>query len=361
MKNNFIVVLGNLPPPMGGAAKNTKLIAEALGGRAETEIINTAVGLAHTRGLLYHFRRATKTATCVSRLIRVTANNKKKKTLYMVPDGGIGMVYTLVYCIFASFLKYKIYLHHRTFLYIDKYNILMFLTRKLLNGKEQHIFLSPKMLHNFEVKYGKVEGRFISDNSRYVAPEVINYTYKSPIILGHLSNLCDEKGFYEVIEVFEQLKLKGIDVHLKIAGKPVSEKIDLRLKELITKWSDFVTYFDHIENVEKDNFYKSLDVFLFPTKFKQEAQPNVIYEAMAKQCICISWGRACIPEMHTSKAGLIVPVDNDYVFDTIKFIENLIKQPEVIEKYKISALEEIKEKKQIAEQQFELMINSLIG
>ncbi|MCP4991892.1 MAG: glycosyltransferase family 4 protein [Colwellia sp.] len=360
MNNELVVVLSALPPPMGGAAKNTKIIADALKSKIQTDIINTSVGnLAHDRSLTYHLRRISKTLSCVYKLLRLSKTNKK--TLYIVPDGGLGMIYTLMYFIAARLCNYNVFLHHRTFLYIDKYSSLMFLAKKILQGKESHIFLSPGMLKKYELQYGVIGSKFISDNSRYVIPDSQSFDIPNKLILGHLSNLCDEKGFYEVIETFEKLADKNPEVYLKIAGKPLNEEVQLRLSLLIEQWGDRIEHLGHIDGKEKDKFYQSLDVFLFPTKFKQEAQPNVIYEAMAKGCACASWGRACVPEMYTSAVGIVVPVNEDFVTKTTEFIENIITNRSLLLELKNNALFEIKNQKKKAEIDFNIFINAIVN
>jgi glycosyltransferase involved in cell wall biosynthesis len=48
---------------------------------------------------------------------------------------------------------------------------------------------------------------------------------------------------------------------------------------------------------QKDEFYKSIDLFLFPSQFAQEAAPLVLYEAQSAGVPCLASDRGVIAEM----------------------------------------------------------------
>lgn len=359
MKRDIVVVLGSFPPPMGGAAKNTKIVVDALQECIRTEKINTSVGeLAHARSISFHIRRLFRTLCCTIKLIRFASI--KNKVLYVVPDGGLGMIYTFIYAVSAMLCNYTVFFHHRTFLYIDRFSFLMFCTVKWLHPNSSHVFLSPGMLASYESKYGTVSKRYVCDNSSFVTPEAVQHRPDDQLVLGHLSNLCTEKGFFEVCRVFEILMEKEVDVSLTFAGKPQSSDVSNKLQSLMKSWGDRITFLDFIDGVKKDQFYRSVDVFLFPTRFPQEAQPNVIYEAMAKQCICVTWGRACIPEMYSRKAGMVISVDTEYTHAAVKFIEKLDSNPSLRARYRSETLLEIGKKKDLAVHQFSTLIRAMV-
>ena len=45
---------------------------------------------------------------------------------------------------------------------------------------------------------------------------------------------------------------------------------------------------------DKDAFFEAIDVFIFPTRYKNEAQPTVIFEAMSRGVPILSYERGCI-------------------------------------------------------------------
>ncbi len=352
--NDITIVLGALPPPMGGAAKNTKIIADEVSAITRTIVLNTSVGsFAHDRTFLYHVKRVLKTLECSARIIFNSLH--KEKVIYIVPDGGLGLLYTAFYSCISLLFRFKIIYHHRTFLYIDRKNVLMKFCCKLLGDKLSHIFLSPGMRDRFSSFYPLGSGSIISDNARFVTPEYIDKSISDGIVLGYLSNLCDEKGFYEVLDTYSRIKSLNINAKLIIAGAPVNDSVKSDLQAFLKKFDSSVDYLDHIDGEKKAEFYRRINYFLFPTKFKQEAQPNVVYEAMSKSCVCICWGRACVPEMYSSEAGLVVPVDRDFVQDACNFIVSS-NTDFFYKEYSKSAYEEIVSKQKESVEQYKIML-----
>jgi glycosyltransferase involved in cell wall biosynthesis len=54
----------------------------------------------------------------------------------------------------------------------------------------------------------------------------------------------------------------------------------------------------------KEVFYRQLDVFLFPTKYANEAEPLVVYEALRQGVYVIACDRGAISEMLRNGAGV---------------------------------------------------------
>lgn len=357
--NDVTIILGALPPPMGGAAKNTKIIADKISSITRTVVLNTSVGsFAHDRTFSYHIKRVLKTFVCSARIVFNSMH--KKKVIYIVPDGGLGLLYTMLYSCVSLLCGFKVIFHHRTFLYIDHKNKLMSFSCRLLGSRLSHIFLSEGMRDGFYRNYPLGDGAIISDNARFVSPEYVDKSISGGIVLGYLSNLCDEKGFYEVIDTYSRLKSFNINVRLIIAGAPVNELVRTDLYKFLERYRDSVDYLDHIEGEKKSDFYRSINYFLFPTKFKQEAQPNVVYEAMSKGCVCICWGRACVPEMYSAKSGLVVPVSCDYVQQACDFIISS-NANEVYQKYLKHTYDEIVLKQKKSVTQYDCMIGLISG
>lgn len=359
--NKLTVIVGSLPPPMGGAAKNTKIIADDISKMTKTLIINTSVGaLAHNRSFFYHVKRLLKTASC---LIKIFLNSfSRKKAMYIVPDGGFGLIYTSMYVLVAFLFRYNVYFHHRTFLYIDKKSYIMAFCCFLLRNRVHHIFLSHGMGESFFKNYVQGLGFSYCDNSRFVSPVHVlkESIIDKNIVIGHLSNLCGEKGFYEVVKLHKLLISKGYNAKLLLAGEPVDSKVEKDLNEFLSSFRNSVVYYNHIDGKDKDDFYSDVHFFFFPTMFKQEAQPNVIYEAMAKSCVCISWGRACIPEMFSSKAGLVVDKELDIVAKALDYITGVFEENSYND-ISYNAFQEVMSKKKVSLKQYSDILDLISG
>lgn len=321
---NDCVMVGAFPPPLGGAAKNNLNIYNELKARgASVEKIDTSVGtISHTRSLSYHFRRVIKNAAS----LRAIYKNRNARSYYTVPDGGLGAIYTLFQISLAVLLFEKIFIHHRTFKYINKRSPWVSAWNALSRDKASHIFLSPRMQSGFEAIYGKVNGR-IASNAYFVSSEAYldkrdNKSALHSFRIGHLSNLCAEKGFFYVISAFELCIERNYNVDLYLAGPVLEPDVQSELDRITAAYPSRVHYRGKVMGAAKTDFYGEIDLFLFPTQFSQEAQPNVIYEAFAAGVPVATVDRACIREMVGAHDGIVTSSEN-FADATVNYIKNL--------------------------------------
>lgn len=302
-----LIVMGMFPPPVTGAAKNLLLMQQEMVERGvRTAIVDTGIHeIALSRSLRYHAKRMGHFLKTMARIGRIGSSSGPAPVLYCVPDGGLGLWYTYAYVRAAARKVRRIVMHHRTFQYIDEFSSAMHRICRLDGVDVVHVFLSPGMAEKFQSQYGAVTA-YVSTNARYV-------TARSPekagdhIAIGHLSNLCAGKGFFEVVETFELAVSKGLPVKLELAGPVLEDEVRARLDRLLAQHGPRVAYHGPLGGKDKDDFYDRVHVFLFPTHWKQEAQPNVVYEAFAGAAAVIAYGRGCIPEQLSVDFGHAVP------------------------------------------------------
>jgi len=316
-----VVVLGMLPPPTTGAAKNTLILAEDLIGRGvRTAALSTATGgsgSALRRSLGYHWARVRHFLRTARALRRRNARTGER-TLYMVPDGGAGIVYSAAYAKLAKAHYARVVLHHRAFQYIDRPNRWMRSICRALDGKLTHVFLSEGMRDRFQAAYG-VQPSLVVGNARYVRP-LASEKARDELVLGHLSNLAALKGFHECAATFIALHGEGLPVRLVLAGPVHDETIRAALDRLLAEYPGSVEYLGPLQGEAKDAFYRRIHLFLFPTKWPQEAQPNVIYEAFAGAAAVVAYGRGAIPEMVPPGLGLVIPPEDDFARHAVPYI-----------------------------------------
>lgn len=303
-----IVVVGLFPPPVGGAAKNNALLASALEreGARVVRVNLAAPTMSHARTLAYHLHRAVKN---IRGWHRIRAEASRGAVVYCVPDGGMGIWYTYAHLRTAAKFSARIVIHHRTHLYVESDSRPMRSLVEATAGRATHVFLTDGMRDRFAARYGDVEG-IVATNAQYVVNDMLlepeHRPPELPAQLGYLSNLCEDKGFSAVVETFEAAREAGIAVHLHVAGPVVERSAGQQLDHLLATYTDAVTYHGPLDGEAKRDFYRSLDVFLFPTRFKLEAAPNVLYEAMAAGVPVITTDRGCIPDMVDAVRGAVI-------------------------------------------------------
>jgi glycosyltransferase involved in cell wall biosynthesis len=318
-------MLAPLPPPITGAAGNNKRIADTL-CKSDAVVVNintAAPGLSRSAGLRYHARRITCNIAAAGKLL---ATHGPDATLYVQPDAGLGAWYTLVQVLIAKRQFSKFVFHHRSFAYVSASLTPMQRIVAATRAEALHVFLSDEMARQFIARYGPVRSLVVT-NACFVSQEAsVAATlsgHHTDITIGHLSNLRKNKGFFEVADVFEQLAQTGKPVRLFLAGPITEPQVAPRLNQLKQHWGDRVRHFGLITGDEKAAFYRALDLFLFPTTHPQEAQPNVIFEALAAGVPVLATPRAAIPEMLSGANGACSPTEASFTAFAVSCISSM--------------------------------------
>ena len=126
---------------------------------------------------------------------------------------------------------------------------------------------------------------------------------EDPISLGFLSNISLKKGIVEFFDVLRVLAQSGVAYRARIAG-PIEPNIQDVFSRLLGS-SINTAYVGPVYGDSKEQFYKQLDIFLFPTKYVNEAEPLVIHEAIRSGVLVISCNRGSIPEILANGAGFL--------------------------------------------------------
>ena len=219
-----IVIIGPFPPPVHGMAKNLKLFSDELAEKSD--VVNIDISPESiSRGFNYHRTKFTKVLKGALILIKLSLS-KRASVIYMPPDAGIGAYYSLLFVLIARLFKCPLYLHHRSFLYINKKTSAMNLITKIQPQETCHIFLCDKMKTHFESNYVKCNDNLIVSNSQYVKCIEKKPTVNENLVIGHLSNLGFEKGLKQVFNVCRALDRKSIPYTLELAGPPENNETD---------------------------------------------------------------------------------------------------------------------------------------
>ena len=308
--------LAHLPPPVTGASTINDLVRQALlGSGASVEWLNlTPPGRRGT--LSYGMRRFARLGAAAQMLFQ---RRRSLKTLYMPLDGGVGLIINLLLMICARLLRLRIYLHHHSFAYITRPSVIMRCLTWLGGGASVHIFLCDRMKADFEARYRRAkrdrpgESMIISNHFAVQGSASLGREERqaeSPegasIVIGHLSNLSLEKGAGVFLDLFEQLVAEDVAVRGIVGGPSTERALEARLKHLCEVYSERLTWLGPVYDLEKDRFYDMIDIFVFPTMYANEAQPLVLFEAVAAGCAILATGAGCISSDFAGADGLIL-------------------------------------------------------
>jgi glycosyltransferase involved in cell wall biosynthesis len=214
-------------------------------------------------------------------------------------------------------------IYHHSCRYIEQYNPAIAAITRIARQRATHVFLTDGMAAAFQRRYGEVNFRVVT-NVHLVAEEAVHPTAlrpSGPIRIGHLSNLCAEKGFFAVADAFDTIRSAGVDATLTLAGPILEQEVNDRLVILREKHhSSAVNYVGPLSGDRKIDFYRGIDVFFFPTAFRQEAAPAVVYEALAAGCPVLATDRGVISEIIPTVGGAVCGRDDDFSASALNYI-----------------------------------------
>jgi glycosyltransferase involved in cell wall biosynthesis len=265
--------------------------------------------------------------------------NTASRVFYVACEGGLGLIYTLTLTTAARMTRASIFIHHHSFAYIDKHSPLMSCLTAIAGSRATHIFLCPTMAERFAKQYPARFQHSILSNSAFVAPVSLpprDRIPEEPLIIGLLSNLNNEKGLQIFIDLVREAKAQGLNISAILAGPPHSgtdrDLIDRGCHELGAK----LDYLGPVYADAKDAFFRAIDIFIFPTRYANEAQPTVLFEALSYGIPVLSFDRGCISHQIGDK-GAILERDGDFVPFALTWLKKWLSEPDVFARLRLDA------------------------
>lgn len=310
----WIVVAGRLPPPIDGMARVTTLVLERLRRHGPVRVADLSPGH-NGRGPLYHLAKASLVLWAA--LLLWAGAMREDKRLYMPADAGLGCWYTIFLLGVARLLGYAAFVHHHSFAYLTRRTARMALLTRIAGPECRHILLCPTMLSRFQALYPLARRGAVLSNAIFTPPAAEpapRHPGTGALRLGHLSNLCVDKGLDTLFSLLRALLDEGIPARLVLAGPGLGRLDEAMIAAGLYEFGDAVEYLGPIDGAEKEAFYRAIDVFVFPTRYRNEAQPLVVFEALAAGVPALSFARGCIAgDLGLGLAGRTVPVGEDFV------------------------------------------------
>jgi glycosyltransferase involved in cell wall biosynthesis len=118
---------------------------------------------------------------------------------------------------------------------------------------------------------------------------------------------------------------KGLDTYLALAVRAAGEELNLRfvlagpvpgsheqamIDQTRARLGAQFEYRGPVHRQDKIDYLRGVDVFVFPTRYRFEAQPNVLLEALCCGCAVVSAQRGCIAEDLSEMGGWTVPEEH---------------------------------------------------
>jgi glycosyltransferase involved in cell wall biosynthesis len=340
-----VIFVGQFPPPINGLTFITSRLASALEQAGyDLAIINTT-GPAGNRSVLFHAARLAK----ISRALFSIASNAllgKSEVCYFTAEGGLGLIYSVMLAIWARLFGLRTYIHHHSFSYIVRRRPLMKLLLACFGAEAIHICLSSGMAQDLANCYGQAIHSIVLSNAAFVDPVASESSSpeRKEITIGLLSNLTADKGLHGFIEIVRIAKRRALPIRGVLAGPIAGETDRLLVEALKQELGEYLDYRGPVYDGEKARFFRDIDVFVFLTTYLNEAQPTVLFEAMAHGIPVISYDRGCI-RSQVADGGYVFPQGTDIISETLNVLERYSQQPGCLEAQRHAALSHFKDER----------------
>lgn len=323
-----IFFAGSLPPPIHGQSLvNAAVIraAREFAGHSNVIVADIGTGGPET-GLKCHFTRIIRVAR--ASLMLAKHGFRTNQRLYTVFESGLGIGYNIIIIGSARLLGYHIILHHHSSKHTLVRQWRFAILQRLAGRCCLHVVLSEQMAINLQTLYPKIVHTMVSHNACHVeANDIkIRHSLSSPrkLRVGMLSNLCTEKGLDVALQVATTCRDRGHDITFVFAGPPFGLNAEKMLSKARKTLGAYVEIIGAVVNESKTAFFNSIDVFLFPTRYRFEAQPMVILEAMSYGLPVITTNCGYVSEL-IGGAGIVLELDEKLPDTIVEHLEKCLK------------------------------------
>ena len=135
---------------------------------------------------------------------------------------------------------------------------------------------------------------------------VDKYECNQNVNVLYLSNMIKSKGYFEVLKLAAHTKEQSIHYHF--AGGWQSEQDEKGFLDFTNtnKLENRVTFHGFVDGDKKKELFKNTHIFMFPTRYPNEAFPLTVLEALSYGVFTIATDEASIPYILDEKSGLVI-------------------------------------------------------
>jgi succinoglycan biosynthesis protein ExoL len=316
-----LLFLGFFPPPVDGQRLITQRVFERFSAIAQVQHYN--FDRMHALGPLSKLLSAL--GACLTML---RARAKGYSTLYLAPHSGTGLLFSCLIAFLGRCWGYSLAVHYHSYWNIGRRSLLMATFTAICGPRATHIVLAPPMERDLRRFYPAVTRVAAVSNCAFTMPrpETPRHFVDRRLRVGHLSNLSREKGIAIVLGCMRELRASGVDVELWLAGPAEDKATDSLIVAARLEFGERLRYFGRLDGEEVRRFYQQIDVFLFPSVHRHEAEPLVVIDAVAAGVPVIATDRGCIGYLLGTVGGRALPVE-DFIKKAVDLIAAWAQAP----------------------------------
>lgn len=301
---NTITFIGALPPPVTGMTAMSQVIVEELKKGGPVRCFNWSAG----RNLPRIRWKLVRVFGAFRSFVRILFGRRPPRGVVYYPlSSGWGLFYDIAILAAARLRGYRLVVHHHVYSYIDRRDWRIALLLRAVGPSCVHVVHCEQMKNDFLAQYP------IDSEFQFVPPTIVAQhlaalprSRRKRFTLGFMSNLSFDKGLDSAMATLDQLAASGRNVGMILAGPCRGAEERQALDEFVKRWPKNVEYRGPVYDAAKGQFFADIDVFLFPTRYRNESWGIVLTEALSTDCPVISCRRGCVPWIVQDGCGIVI-------------------------------------------------------
>jgi glycosyltransferase involved in cell wall biosynthesis len=316
MKKQKLLCILHRSPPSHGAAKVGDFIAQSISLKETFDCRFITIRSSDTIGDIgkINFKKIYFVFELYFKILCALILFRPHKIYFTASIRSVAFYRDLLLCTlwktYNTFTSVELFCHYHTkgideFVSTSSKNLA--LTRFFLRNVNL-ILLSPMLRDDFKQVQTYKEIFFlpngVEDNADDKAIEERSYEGKKHIL--YLSNMIKSKGYFEVLKL--AMNTQREDVHFHFAGGWQNTEDEKEFLDLVSKspLCDKVTFHGFISGEQKKALFEQSHLFIFPTRYQNEAFPLSILEALSYGLPVLSTDEGSIPYILDKKCGVII-------------------------------------------------------
>lgn len=287
-----IAMVCSFPPPIHGGALVSKRLRDRFVQNGFDILTIDTSPQSLRRGYAYYAARLVRLCQ-IWRLFSLRPHAR----IYCYVNGGWGAMIDVIVAAIARMIGAELWLHHHSFSYLDQISTLHRIAFALNKGRSNHLVLCNGMKKMLTASYGAHPDHVhVLSNVNFVdtVANISPQRVSGSTTIGFLSNISEEKGIADFLKLSD--RLRDLPVLFEIAG-PIADERYSWISDLGRQPEKRVRWIGPMDERGKAEFLSRIDILVFPTRYRHEAEPLVIYEAMASGVAVVAYDRGCIREM----------------------------------------------------------------
>jgi glycosyltransferase involved in cell wall biosynthesis len=355
-----ICLVGNFPPAASGQAwvnESYRKLLAATGARVSVINLSPRPGPLTWRRRL---GRLPKAAVGVLRLAFLLLQGRAK-SVYVGVAGGYGQLYDIAFVATGRLGRSRLFLHHDSYAYLERPKTVAGVLMKLAGAGAVHIVLCDDMASRLVSRYPSANKTVVISNATNTEMPTSPSSPRTQLrAIGFIAFLSQAKGVLEFLDVAERVCRAHPDLRALLAGPIVDPSLEPILTARLQK-APWVNYVGPVYGEDKSQFFKQVDVLVFPTRYINEADPRVLSEALAHGTAIVALNRGCVGATLSGGGGTCIPDSEDFVEATTQLVLDWLSDAKGFTAVSAQALENYRTLRERYDDRLERVVDAMLG